>query len=186
MASPSFHLADGDIFSGNMVGMNIIGFTGHRQLHDEAFVVSALRDLIPEMVESHSMVAGACGMAWGADLDFADAVVDVGADLWAFIPFPSQADRWGADDRERRRRLLSSAASSTTFSDVYDISAYRRRDEAIVRSSTILIAALDGNVSGGGTFWTARFARSRGLPVFVVDSWEHTVTTPDSTLWDSF
>lgn len=169
-----------------MVGMNIIGFTGHRRPHDEDFVISALRDLIPEMVESHSMVAGACGMAWGADLDFADAVVDNGVDLWAFIPFPSQDDRWGADDRERRRRLLSSASSSTTFSDVYDISAYRKRDEAIVRSSTILIAALDGNVVRGGTFWTTQFARGRGLPVFVVDSWEHTVTTPAPTLWDSF
>lgn len=60
--------------------------------------------------DNRSTRVGISGMARGGDLWWAQAVLDAGLDLWAFIPFPEQAATWSKRDRADWQAIRDAAA----------------------------------------------------------------------------
>lgn len=70
----------------------IVMVTGHRPQHlspgVRPWVRAELERLALKLRDEHGTATGISGMAVGADLWWADAVVKAGLRLWAHVPFP--------------------------------------------------------------------------------------------------
>lgn len=109
-----------------------------------------------------------CGMAKGADMYFAEAVLALrdeyrGILLEAAIPCESQTHGWSREDRERYNYILHQCDDVTLVSREYTPGCMQRRNKYMVDSSQVLIAARTG--APGGTEQTVRYARSVGVRV---------------------
>ena len=109
-----------------------------------------------------------CGMARGCDFYFAQAVLDAmerhpGLRLVAFLPCPSQADRWPEQDRLRQQRLLIGCSAVHMVEPVYTEGCMLRRNRAMIDRADALLTVWDG--SSGGTGAAIRYARKLGKPV---------------------
>jgi len=155
----------------------VCGFTGHRPEKlpwgtDETDPrCQALKILLRRAVEQ-AADAGAdtfcCGMARGCDFDFAEAVLELTVQrphlrLEAWLPCPSQADRWRVSDRTRRESILQRCSRVHMVEPIYAEGCMLRRDQAMTDQADCLITVWDG--SPGGTGWTVRYAQKRGIPI---------------------
>ncbi|MDR3309924.1 MAG: DUF1273 domain-containing protein [Oscillospiraceae bacterium] len=109
-----------------------------------------------------------CGMARGADMYFAEAVIALretraGVTLEAAIPCEEQAARWSERERARYFRLLSQCDTETFVSRRYTDDCMRRRNRYMADKSSVIITVFDGKV--GGTMYTRAYAARRGLEV---------------------
>lgn len=109
-----------------------------------------------------------CGMARGCDFYFAEAVADLTREsrslrLEAYLPCPSQADRWPAQDRRRRDTLLRQCTAVHMVEQVYTEGCMLRRNRAMVDRCDILLTVWDGG--SGGTAAAIRYARRTGKTV---------------------
>ncbi len=112
------------------------------------------------------------GMALGADLYFAEAVLDLAArrpdvQLEGAVPCRSQADRWPEPQRRRWRSLLNRCHIETLVQECYDRQCMYRRDRYMVDRSSAILALFDG--SQGGTQYTLNYAASRHLSIILLD-----------------
>ena len=150
----------------------VLAFTGHRpeklpwgQTESDARC-EALKHRIAEAVRA---AAGEgydtflCGMARGCDFYFAEAVLSQGLHLEAYLPCPSQADRWGGADRERQRRLLLQCAAVYMVEPSYSRGCMLRRNQRMVEACDALLTVFDG--SPGGTRAAIDYAGRLGKPV---------------------
>jgi hypothetical protein len=151
--------------------------TGHRpqylspDVHD--WVRFELNRLAVKLRDEHGMTTGVSGMAIGADLWWADALVSNGVPLWAHVPFPQQPDRWSQADRAEWQRLLGLAAKTTTNGPDFDVKLLHARNDAMIRSSSAAIAVWLPAKHNGGTASAVRFAAAAGgqrdrVPVLVL------------------
>ncbi len=113
-----------------------------------------------------------CGMANGCDMYFGEAVLKLrerreDITIEAAIPFEKQADRWSAHLRRRYYRILSDCDYQTLVTRNYTTDCMQRRNEYMVDSSSILVAAYAGGA--GGTFNTMRYALSRGMEIIEIE-----------------
>lgn len=109
-----------------------------------------------------------CGMARGCDFYFAEAVLaemknSPGLQLEAWLPCPTQADRWPRADQIRRQRILNQCTRIHIVEPEYTQGCMLRRDQAMVDRADMLLSVWDG--SPGGTGWTVRYARRRGKSI---------------------
>ena len=109
-----------------------------------------------------------CGMARGCDFWFAEAVLARKEKypelrLEAYLPCPSQPDRWPEEDRERYERLLLQCDAVYMVEPVYSEGCMLRRNQAMIRRCDELITVWDG--SRGGTAAAIRYAHKLGKPV---------------------
>ena len=148
-----------------------VALTGHRALSaDEAtFAGGELPRLAAKLRDRHSTTAAICGMALGVDTLWAEAALAAGLELWAYIPFETQAARWPADDQHRWERLRAQAAREVVVGDAPATWHYHARNDAMVRDADALIAVVDRTRDGGGSLSTLAKARAAGRPVIVVD-----------------
>ncbi len=114
-----------------------------------------------------------CGMAQGADLYFAEAVlalrqVHPEITLEAAVPFVGQADRWPEADQLRRQRLLDQCNFETMVQHHYTAGCMARRNRYMVDRSGLLIAVYDGRPQGG-TLNTLSYALRQGVKTVVLD-----------------
>ena len=152
----------------------VCGFTGHRPeklpwgTNEDDPRCRALKMLLRQTVE-RAADAGVdtfcCGMARGCDFYFAEAVLDLmdsrpDIHLEAWLPCPSQTDRWRVSDRSRWEMLLRRCSRVHMVEQVYSDGCMLRRDRAMVDQTDQLISIWDG--SPGGTGWTVRYAREQG------------------------
>ena len=104
-----------------------------------------------------------CGMARGCDFYFAEAVLSQGLRLEAYLPCPSQADRWSEADRSRYTALLMDCAAVYMTEPEYSQGCMLRRNRKMVDDADGLLTVYDG--SPGGTGAAIDYARKRGKRV---------------------
>ena len=104
-----------------------------------------------------------CGMARGCDFYFAEAVLSQGLRLEAYLPCPSQADRWSEADRSRYTALLMDCDAVYMTEPDYSQGCMLRRNRKMVDAADGLLTVYDG--SPGGTGAAIDYARKRGKRV---------------------
>ena len=104
-----------------------------------------------------------CGMATGCDFYFAEAVLSQGLRLEAWLPCPSQADRWSEADRSRYTALLMDCAAVYMTEPEYSQGCMLRRNRKMVDAADGLLTVYDG--SPGGTGAAIDYARRTGKTV---------------------
>ena len=113
------------------------------------------------------------GMARGADLDFACAVIfhknetfeDIlDISLEAAIPYPEQTRDWCGHDLEQYDYVLSECDKKTVVSPSYHDGCEQRRNVYMVNSSDLVLAVWNGEEKGG-TWNTIRYAAHRAKPI---------------------
>ncbi len=156
-------------------------FTGHRPAklpwgHDERDPrCLALKRSIAAEVEKlyrQGFRRFFCGMALGCDLYFAEAVLEFkerypAALLAAVLPFPQQAGRWSASQRQRWQDILARCDECTVVQDSYDPYCMLRRDRWMAERSAAVLAVFDG--SAGGTRYTLDCAAKNRLSIRILD-----------------
>ena len=113
-----------------------------------------------------------CGMARGADLYFAEAVLALrerrpDVTLEAAIPCEEQDRRWTHGLSERYDRLLAECDSRTLVSRAYTPECMMRRNRYMVDNAGTVLAVFNG--SPGGTFNTLRYAVGLGRKIVEIE-----------------
>ena len=112
-----------------------------------------------------------CGMARGCDMYFAEAVLALKREfsplqLWAVLPCRSQTDRWPEPDRRRHEALCRASQRIILLQEEYSSDCMLRRNRWLAEHADCLLTVYDGGP--GGTGWTVRAARRRGVPVIAL------------------
>ncbi|GIE97341.1 hypothetical protein [Paractinoplanes rishiriensis] len=160
--------------------------TGHRSEHLDpvarAWVPGELRRLAAGLRADRGTTTGVSGMAIGADLWWADAVVDAGLRLEAHVPFPQQPDGWTPADRAEWERLLGHAAHVVTYGTGFHVRHLLARNWGMVQRSDQVVAVW---VRGrpGGTRSAIEYAVRRGLRPLWVDPVARVTTWPSVDSW---
>lgn len=148
-------------------------FTGHRfyDFSQREFIQERLTSAISEAYD-HGIRNFISGFALGIDLMAAQLVQSLkcnlpGISLTAAIPFEGQAERYNIYDKRVYRRLLELADKVIVLSDYYYPRCFLDRDEFMVENASYLIAYYDGREKGG-TYYTVKKARARGIPIINV------------------
>lgn len=148
-------------------------FTGHRfyDFSKREFIQERLTSAISEAYD-HGIRNFISGFALGIDLMAAQLVQSLkcnlpGISLTAAIPFEGQAERYNIYDKRVYRRLLELADKVIVLSDCYYPRCFLDRDEFMVENASYLIAYYDGREKGG-TYYTVKKARARGIPIINV------------------
>ena len=151
----------------------VLAFTGHRPEKlpwgsDESDPRCAA--LKRQLLDAVRIAAGEgydtflCGMARGCDFYFAEAVLELGLRLEAWLPCPSQPDRWSDGDRQRQTELLMECAAVYMTESVYSEGCMLRRNRKMVDAADALLTVFDG--SPGGTRAAIDYARRQGKRVY--------------------
>ena len=111
------------------------------------------------------------GMAPGVDLYAAEAVLKLkqtheDASLYCALPYPTFCARGPEGLRRRYERALLGAAGVKVCAEEYHAGAMMARNAYMVNESSLLIAVYDGKP--GGTQNTVRYAKERGLDIWLV------------------
>lgn len=148
-------------------------FTGHRfyDFSQREFIQERLTSAISEAYD-HGIRNFISGFALGIDLMAAQLVQSLkcdlpGISLTAAIPFEGQAERYNIYDKRVYRRLLELADKVIVLSDCYYPRCFLDRDEFMVENASYLIAYYDDREKGG-TYYTVKKARARGIPIINV------------------
>ena len=148
-------------------------FTGHRfyDFSQRVFIQERLTSAISEAYD-HGIRNFISGFALGIDLMAAQLVQSLkcnlpGISLTAAIPFAGQAERYNIYDKRVYDRLLELADKVIVLSDCYYPRCFLDRDEFMVENASYLIAYYDGREKGG-TYYTIKKARARGIPIINV------------------
>jgi uncharacterized phage-like protein YoqJ len=150
----------------------VLAFTGHRPEKlpwgsDESDPrCGALKAQILEAVlaaAEEGYDAFLCGMARGCDLYFAEAVLSLGLRLEAYLPCPSQTERWSMADRERQRAILLRCVAVYMVEQAYTPGCMLRRNQRMVDAADALLTVYDG--SPGGTGAAIDYAGRQGKPI---------------------
>lgn len=156
-------------------------FTGHRPdklpwgEDESAPRCLALKEQLAAALEQ-IYVQGArhfiCGMARGADLYFAEAVLELrerhsGVTLECARPCESQAQSWPAEEQARYQFILDRCDYETLVQYQYDRFCMMRRNRYMVDHAARILAVYNG-VPQGGTAQTLRYAIQKGLLVHLI------------------
>ncbi len=153
-----------------MVDMLTCCFTGHRELPgvDREEIKSRLSGEILAMYKRgvRRFIAGG---AIGFDTYAEEKVLELseglkGIELWVAIPFAEYDRSWTVELREKNRVILGRAAHVETVSVRFWRGCYSARNRWMVENSEFCIACYDGR-SPGGTAYTVRYARAKGLNI---------------------
>ncbi len=155
----------------------VLAFAGHRPeklpwgMEESDPRCTALRiqiaDAVTQAVQK-DFTTFLCGMARGCDFWFAEAVLKLKTQkpelrLEAYLPCPSQPDRWRQEERNRYERLLLECDAVHMVEPVYSEGCMLRRNEMMIDRCDELLTVWDG--SRGGTAAAIRYARKTGKPV---------------------
>lgn len=154
--------------------------TGHRPQHmsheQHAFAKRELDRLAMKLTMEQGMRIAISGMALGADTDWAFSALSMRAHLWAFIPFPQQADRWPASQLDTWNYLRGRASHEVVIAESYSVGALHARNDAMLDAADAVIAVWSPSKTTGGTASCVRKAEARGVPLIVVDLDARTTT----------
>lgn len=156
----------------------ICAFTGHRPAQipggelESSPAFSALYAAIKASIRqaiAQGFTVFRSGGAMGADLWCAQAVLELRRQyprirLHFILPCETQANHWPEAWRQRYFDLLSQADEVTYVQARYSRGCMLRRNRALLEGAALVIACYNGQ-ERGGTAYTVRYARHRGVPV---------------------
>lgn len=147
--------------------------TGHRPqgipAESHEWVKFELERLAVKLRDQNGMQYGISGMALGSDIWWAQATVFAWLELWAYIPFPQQAERWEPADVALWQEMCGRAAHRIVTAEHYSVQALFQRNEAMLQDSDLVIAVFDPTSTKGGTLATVQSATRRMLPILHVN-----------------
>lgn len=151
----------------------IIAGTGHRPAYcpcqydeEHEWFKSLYQRLTLVLTQYESMVdCVISGMAIGWDTWLAEAALEVGIPVHAYVPFRDQGKKWPPTAFKRYENILDKSERVLYISEEYSNEAFLKRDRAMVDASTNVFALLDPEVTKGGTFYTVNYSKKRGIPV---------------------
>ena len=141
-------------------------FTGHRSVpkDKEQEVRQQVRGKI-RLLFSLGFRKFVSGMALGFDMLAAEEVIKLKeVKLVAVVPYRGQSERWAPHQRERYQRILSEVDEEVVLSEVYYNGCLLKRNDYMLAHASGIIAYYDGKPKGG-TFYTCRKARLKGLDI---------------------
>ena len=155
----------------------VLAFAGHRPeklpwgMDESDPRCGALKIQIAEAVAAaadRGFTTFLCGMARGCDFWFAEGVLKQKEAhpelrLEAYLPCPSQPDRWPEQDQKRYEKLLLSCDAVHMVEPVYSEGCMLRRNRVMIDRCDELLTVWDG--SRGGTAAAVRYAQKQGRPV---------------------
>lgn len=147
----------------------VVCATGHRALPNEDWVEPELRRVAAKLRDEHGTTVGISGMAIGADMAWARAVLAAGLELWAYMPCPQQADRWPRTLVAEWRRLRGLAAREKFFGDHYEVRFLHARNHGMLDDSAGTVAVWMPASRSGGTWGAVQEAAQRDRTMVHVD-----------------
>jgi len=161
--------------------------TGHRPQHltqaQRHWVRAELDRVTAKLAGAHGTTRGNSGMAIGADMWWADALLRRGLDLWAHVPFPQQPDRWSTGDQAEWARVKAAAARVVVYGDNYDVALLHERNDGLLDDCDVLVAVWRPSKRGGGTASAVGKAARRGLPIIHLNPDDCTTRLPGPAYW---
>lgn len=151
--------------------------TAHRELRngDALWVADQLPRAAAWLRDNTGTRIGISGLALGGDMDWAEAVLAAGMDLWVAIPYIEQAARWSVENKTRWARLRAAATRERIVGEFpADLPAQQRSGAANrllhkrnVHMLDVAVAVLTIWEPGrldGGTAAALRHADKRRMP----------------------
>lgn len=142
-------------------------FTGHRELPaaEIPLLKRRLERIVGRLAEEGVCYFGAGG-ALGFDTLAAQTVLRLREQydrlrLILVLPCRGQEETWSPEDRQVYREILSRADKAVYLADRYEEGCMRRRNRHLVDHSGVCVYYLTRDT--GGTAYTVRYARERGL-----------------------
>jgi uncharacterized phage-like protein YoqJ len=116
------------------------------------------------------------GMALGWDQALAEAALNLGLEVWGFLPCLEQDYRWLESAKRRYRAMLERLHKiEYAYNDVYPGAwCLQRRNEMMVDRCDVVLALWDG--SSGGTGNCIEYATDQRKPI--INLWQHWTGTP--------
>ena len=147
-----------------------VALTGHRFIPYDK--VPSLRQALRTVILEHynrGIRIFYCGMAMGFDLLAAETALsmkEVYSDitLVAAVPYCGQCEKFTPYNKERYRNALTKADEVVILNESYVDGCFLQRNDYMLSCSGHLIAYFDG-VPKGGTYYTFKRAKQRGMPV---------------------
>lgn len=148
--------------------IKVCALTGHRDL-DQTYDQNKLYDELESLIR-RGCDKFYCGMAQGFDLEALSCLVKLKEKYRIFIeacvPFNGQEERFSRDERKKYRTLIGFCDGRTVLYEHYCDGCYLARDRYMVEHADIVLAYLRRDT--GGTAYTVRYAKKRGLDVLIV------------------
>lgn len=162
-------------------------FTGHRpdklpwgtdETDPRCVALKERLDSALEQVYNEGARHFICGMARGADLYFAEAVLELrkhrpGVTLECARPCESQAQSWPTEEQARYQSILEQCDFETLVQHQYDRFCMMRRNRYMVDHAAHILTVYNG-VPQGGTAQTLLYAIRKGLRIHPVPLEEDT------------
>lgn len=145
--------------------------SGHRVWPSGADIIpmrDELRRVALKLRQEHGTTVALSGMAIGPDTWWASAALDVGMELWAYLPFRGQADLWWPADRRRYERLLAQASRVVVAGAGRSVRLYHARNDAMLTDSDLVVAIRDPARQTGGTVSVVQKARQQHKPIITI------------------
>lgn len=145
--------------------LHSVAFTGHRYyaFEQQARLGALLQELYTEGFRHFIS-----GMAVGFDLAAAEAVIELRSrcgdvTLECTVPYEGFERGFSPEDAERFGRIVAEADTVTCLAGRYSEGVFRRRNDYLVDSCSLVVAWWDGSRSGTG--YTVARARRQSRPV---------------------
>ena len=158
-----------------------VAVTGHRPSAFTPAQTTWLTATLPRVLDRlrthHATTTAITGLAVGADTLFADAALTTGLDLWTYVPFPGQPNRWPPADQHRWHTLRAAAFRDVTLNpDPYTPQKVHARNDYLIRDADLIIAIHHPHRTTGGTATAIRKARAAGRPLLHVNPTSRAIT----------
>lgn len=162
----------------------IVCGTAVRDLDDWSWTRAELGRTARRLRAHHGTLVAISGMARGGDLEWAQACLEAGLALWAFVPFDEQTEverpgLWTPQMKDRYRQLLAAAKVVNVIGRLADfpthqrfeamVRLYHKRNDAMLHRAKAAVAVLPTGVVRGGTASCVRKLRARGMPYVHID-----------------
>ena len=164
--------------------MKICCLTGHRpkgflwnyedkDCQQHKAYLTALRQKITELI-SDGFTHFISGGALGADMDFAETVIELrdstypDITLEIAVPCPNQTLKWRAEDKSRYKKIINSANAVNVISEKYTRFCMQKRNEYMVNHSDYVIVVWNGEKQGG-TYNTFKFTQKKKKPFYIIN-----------------
>ncbi len=150
-------------------------FTGHRSIpSDDIFGLSKRLYAAVEELYARGIRNFRCGGALGFDTMAARAVIALRREkgdvrLVLILPCTNQASRWDSRDIREYEKIRGLADEVVYTSVEYTSECMFIRNRALVDGSSVCVSYL--NSASGGTAYTVRYAKKRGVDVINLGSY---------------
>lgn len=170
----------------------VVAATGHRSQHLDPSAQHWVREKLQAgavWLRDHCGTRIAVsGMALGVDTWWAQAALDAGLELHAYIPFESQSRLWGPEDYAEWVRLRGLATvpkvlHADPVSKRQAVGYLHGRNDAMLRNADAVIAVWLAGETDGGTFSAVRKAQARKLPGVHLEPASRRVRTVEPGGW---